>query len=170
MVYTSNNSYMKRLTFFIPCLFLLTVYSFAQHSTKQMDHSGHLMLKTSDLKWVDAPPGLPAGAKLALLSGDPGKEGPFALRLQMPANYKVPPHFHPTAENVVVLEGTLYMGSGEKLDEATATPLAQGDYSIIPAKSPHWVFTKEPVTLHLYAEGPFAITYINSADDPRGAK
>jgi len=32
------------------------------------------------LKWQDGPPSLPKGAKIAVLEGDPGKEGPFAFR------------------------------------------------------------------------------------------
>lgn len=148
------------------CLSLLsqqpTAASDMQHSS-----TGHVMINTSDFKWMDAPPGLPKGAKVAVLSGDPSKEGPFALRVTVPENYKVPPHWHPSMENVVVLEGTLYMGSGEKLDESKATALSPGGYSSIPAKAPHWVFSKEKCTFQVNATGPFEIVYINPADDPR---
>jgi quercetin dioxygenase-like cupin family protein len=169
-LYTSNNSYMKHLFYFLASsLLACSLSATAQHS-QSMDHGKHLMLKAADLKWSDGPPSLPAGAKMSLLNGDPAKEGMFALRIQFPANYRVTPHWHPTTENVVVLEGELNMGSGEKFDEASATTLSAGDYSTIPAKSAHYVFTRTGCTLHLYAEGPFAITYFNPADDPRGAK
>ena len=132
--------------------------------------ASHIMLNTGDFKWVDAPPGLPAGAKVAVLSGDPSKSGPFTLRVMFPENYKVPPHTHPAYENVVVLEGTLYMGSGEKIEESKAMALDAGGYSAIPAKAPHYVFCKDKATIQVNGEGPFAINYINPADDPRNKK
>ena len=141
-------------------------------SQNDMQHSagGHVMLNPAEFKWTDAPPGLPPGAKVAVLSGDPSKPGPFTLRAVFPANYKVPPHTHPSYENVVVLEGTLHMGSAEKFDESKTTPLNAGGYSAIPANHPHFVFNKEKVTIQVNGEGPFAINYINPADDPRNKK
>jgi hypothetical protein len=62
------------------------------------------------------------------------------------------------------------MGSGEKLDESKAMALDAGGYSSIPAKAPHYVFTKGQVVIQVNSEGPFAITYFNSADDPRNQK
>ena len=59
----------------------------------------------TNLKWMDGPPGLPSGAKFAVVSGDPGKEGPFVIRIKMPANYAVPAHHHPTDERVTILSG-----------------------------------------------------------------
>jgi len=35
--------------------------------------SEHVMFAAADLKWADGPPALPAGARIAVLSGDPGK-------------------------------------------------------------------------------------------------
>ena len=56
------------------------------------------------LKWMDsAGTGLPAGAKMAVVKGDPSKAGDFTLRIKMPANYTVPPHHHPTDEVVRVV-------------------------------------------------------------------
>ena len=43
------------------------------------DHEGFVNPK--DIKWGDAPPSLPKGAKIAVLQGDPGKPGPFVIRL-----------------------------------------------------------------------------------------
>lgn len=135
-----------------------------------MEHSmssSHIMLNKSDIKWMDGPEGLPRGAKVAILEGDPSKEGPFTLRATLPANYRIPPHWHPSTENVVVLEGTLYMGSGKTFNENSTTALAVGGFSSIPAKSPHYVFTKEQCVIQVHAMGPFAITYYNPSDDPR---
>jgi quercetin dioxygenase-like cupin family protein len=159
-------------------LFAVFVFSLLRLTAQQTSASGdmqhssmsHIMLNTGDFKWMDAPPGLPAGAKVAVLSGDPAKPGPFTLRVMFPENYKVPPHTHPSYENVVVLEGTIYMGSGEKFEESKAMALDAGGYSAIPAKAPHYVFCKDKVTIQVNGEGPFAINYINPADDPRNKK
>src|SRR5262245_21440568 len=59
------------------------------------DVSSHTMVMAKDIKWGEAPPALPKGAMIAVLSGDPGKAGPFAIRLKFPAGYKVPRHWHP---------------------------------------------------------------------------
>ena len=79
------------------------------------DQLAHVVVSPDTLKWAE-PPILP-GAKLAVVQGDPGKEGPFVYRLKLPANYKVPPHFHKASENVTVLSGVFYLGLGEKLDQ-----------------------------------------------------
>lgn len=52
------------------------------------------MINPAGMKWSDAPPTLPKGAKLAVLYGDPGKDGPFVIRIKAPAGYRVPPHWH----------------------------------------------------------------------------
>src|SRR6266550_8833855 len=90
---------------------------------KPVAKSEHVMFAATDLKWGDGPPALPAGAKIAVLTGDPGKAGPFTIRLKFPAGYKVPPHTHPTVENVTVVSGTIGLGSGAKFDEAAAHEL-----------------------------------------------
>ena len=93
----------------------------------------------------------------------------FTLRAVLPANYKIPAHWHPSAENVTVLEGTLYMGMGQKLDESKATALTAGGFTSLPGKMGHFAFTKDGTTIiQVHAMGPFAITYYNPADDPRG--
>src|SRR2546423_878344 len=70
----------------------------------------HKVMKPSDLKWGEAPPGLPTGGKMAVLSGDPGQAGPFTVRLKAPANYKIMPHTHPTAERLTVISGGFKIG------------------------------------------------------------
>src|SRR5438105_4487223 len=78
----------------------------------------HIVVTPADLKWVDVPPGLPPGAKMAVLEGDPTKKGNFTVRMQAPAGYKIPPHSHPTAEHITVISGTMNFGAGDHFDEA----------------------------------------------------
>ena len=159
---------MKPLLLFIAVLLSCAATAQMQATpVSTMNHSEHKFINTKDLKWMDGPPGLPAGAKFAVLDGDPSKEGLFTLRAVLPANYKIPAHWHPSTENVTVLEGTLYMGMGEKLDESKATALTAGGFTALPGKMGHFAFTKQSTVIQVHAMGPFAITYYNPADDPR---
>src|SRR6476660_10261938 len=86
-------------------------------------------INSGDLKWGPAPPTLPKGAEITVLSGDPSKDGPFVLRLKMPSGYKVPAHSHPTTENVTVVSGQFHIGLGDTLDEKKAIELTAGGYA-----------------------------------------
>jgi hypothetical protein len=127
----------------------------------------HVMLTPAQVTWVDAPPFLKKGAKFAVLSGDPGAPGPFAIRLKIPAGYRIAPHWHPTDENVTVISGTFSLGMGEKFDAASAKALPAGGYAVLPAEMRHFAWSKGGATVQVNGVGPFAITYVNPADDPR---
>ena len=118
------------------------------------------------VKWGPAPPSLPKGAMLALLSGDPSKDGPYALRLKLPANYQIPAHHHPMAENVTVISGSLHAGMGDKLDAAKGQTFAPGGYISMPAGMNHYAWSTTETILQVNGNGPFGITYVNPADDP----
>jgi quercetin dioxygenase-like cupin family protein len=137
-----------------------------EHAMDSTKHA-HVLLLPDDMKWGEGPPGLPAGAKLMLLSGDPGKAGLFAIRLKFPANFTIPAHWHPTDEHVTVIAGTLWAGMGEKTDLTKTKALKTGSYALLPANSGHYVTTKEETIVQIHGMGPFAITYYNAADDRR---
>jgi hypothetical protein len=128
---------------------------------------GHVVMPANEVKWGPAPPGLPPGAQAAVLSGDPSKAGPFALTARLPDGYRVPPHSHPTAENVIVTAGTLMVGMGDKADEASMKALGAGGYALMPQKMTHYVRAKGPTTIIVQGMGPFEINYVNPQDDPR---
>ncbi len=128
-------------------------------------------MNSKDLKWGPAPPGLPAGAQATVLSGDPGKEGMFTIRLKFPANYTVPPHHHPTDELVTVIDGQGSFGMGDTLDKAKAKRLDANGYVAMPANMNHYAFTDSSgATVQITAQGPFQIVYVNPKDDPRATK
>ena len=120
--------------------------------------------------WVPAPRGLPPGGQVAVLAGDPAKPGPFIIRAKMPAGYTIPPHSHPTAENITVLSGDLTLGMGDKLDGNAGAKLSPGDFMSLQAKMHHFAATQGGAVIQISSEGPFAITYVNPADDPRSKK
>jgi quercetin dioxygenase-like cupin family protein len=126
----------------------------------------HGMYTPDSIKWGDAPPSLPKGAKLAVLYGDPGKEGLFVVRLKLPANYKIAAHSHPTDEIVTVLSGTFLVGMGDKLDPKAVKGFPTGSTVVAPATVNHFAMTKQPAVIEISAMGPLAINYANPADDP----
>ena len=121
----------------------------------------------SSLKWMAAPPGLPSGAQMAVVSGDPGKKGMFVVELKMPVDYAVPAHWHPTDETVKVLSGRVGYGMSDKLVEKGAKHLTAGQTVVMKARMHHWVFASGPATLQVSGMGPFQITYVDPKDDPR---
>ena len=130
----------------------------------------HVFQNRQDVKWEEAPPFLPPGAKVAVLQGNPGEKGLFTVRAMLPANYKIPAHSHPTDEHVVVLSGALYMGMGDKLNPDAGRALRPGGFALVPAKKHHFAYTKEPTMIVVYAMGPFEFIYVSPADDPRNAQ
>ena len=133
--------------------------------------AAHVVVPASEVKWGPAPPGLPAGTQAAVLEGDPTKAGvPFVVRLKFANGTTVAPHWHPTDENVTVLNGTLQVAMGEKLDESALKDLAAGSFVMMPKKMAHYARARGETTVQIHAMGPFAITYVNPKDDPRTNK
>lgn len=129
--------------------------------------SASAQIDPASLKWMPGPPGLPSGAEFAVLAGDPEKEGVFTMRARLPAGFVVPPHWHPSDEHVTVLSGDMSLGMGSALDRTKATRLSAGGFAVAGAKMNHYVFTEGGATIQVTAQGPFGITYVNPADDPR---
>jgi len=128
----------------------------------------HVMLTPGAIKWQPFPPG-GAGAKLAVLSGDPEKSGPFVIRVRQPAGGKIQPHWHPKDEHVTVIKGTIFFGMGEKLHKRGAHEFPAGSYLKLPAKMPHFAWTsgKGESIIQVHGMGPFRVIFVNPADDPR---
>ena len=129
----------------------------------------HQMIRPADLKWVDVP-SLPPGAKLAVIEGKMSEAQAFTVRLSFPANYKIPAHWHPAVERVTVISGTFNMGTGDKLDETKTMLLTAGSIAIMQPKTNHFAWTKEETVVQLHGTGPWGVTYVNEADDPRKKK
>ena len=119
------------------------------------------------LKWGPGPPSLPAGAKLAVVSGNPAQPGPFVIRLRFPPGYAVPPHYHPAAEHVTVIDGVLSLGMGADMNRGRLRVLRSGRSIVAPANMVHYASTTQGATLQISSRGPFQVTYVNRRDDPR---
>jgi anti-sigma factor ChrR (cupin superfamily) len=131
-----------------------------------MGAEDHVMVTPNDLKWADVP-SLPSGAKVAVIEGPLDQATPFTIRLKLPADYKIPAHWHPAIEHVTVLSGTFNLGMGDKLDPTKTTALSAGSMAIMQPKTTHFAWTKEETMVQVHGVGPWAVNYVDPADDPR---
>jgi quercetin dioxygenase-like cupin family protein len=103
----------------------------------------------------------------AVIEGPPTEAVPFTFRLKFPPNYKIPAHWHPAIEHVTVISGTLNLGTGDKIDEAKTKSLSAGSVAIMQPKTNHFGWAKEETVVQVHGVGPWGLTYVNPADDPR---
>ena len=106
------------------------------------------------LVWAPAP-GLPPGAEIAVLYGDPSKTGPFAIRLKFPAGYQIATHSHPTDELITFLSGRSRMAFGEAAKESDAAPMEPGAFMDLPAGAWHSLWIDSETVVELHSTGPF---------------
>jgi quercetin dioxygenase-like cupin family protein len=121
-------------------------------------------MRAGALQWAPLDiPGFVPGMKVAVLSGDPFKEGPYTIRLLFPAGYAFPAHWHPNVENLTVVSGTFQLGMGEKTDAAKLKNYAAGDYLFIPPQMPHFGGAAGGESIiQLHGPGPFGVTVIEA--------
>jgi mannose-6-phosphate isomerase-like protein (cupin superfamily) len=127
----------------------------------------HRLLLPAELQWSAGPASLPAGAQVALLEGNPAEPGPFTLRLRLPDDYRIAPHWHPGIEHVTVLSGAFVVGRGERISDHPAKEVTEGGFMLMPPQTAHYAHTRGETVLQLHGVGPWAINYVNPADDPR---
>lgn len=123
--------------------------------------------KSDKLAWAKAPNFLPAGAMMAVVSGDPTKPGPFVVELSFPNGYRVPPHSHPTAERITVKSGEFMYGMGDEMKTSEMKTMKPGNSGEIPANMHHYAQAHGRTRIELSSTGPFVINYVHAKDDPR---
>ncbi len=119
------------------------------------------------IEWKEGPPSLPPGVSIAVLEGDPSKEGPFVFRVKAPDGYRIPVHTHPKTERITVISGTFNIGMGEKFDTANTKPMPAGTYGYWETGMKHFVWIKGETVVQFHGIGPWKIEYVNPDDDPR---
>jgi quercetin dioxygenase-like cupin family protein len=148
-------------------LLCLALAAGARHAEEKKHE---VLVTPADVKWQDGPPALPKGAQVAVLEGDPAREGPFVMRAKLPDGYKIAPHTHPRDERVTVISGTLNLGMGARFDEKDGTALPAGSYARMPAGMKHYGWAKGETVIQVNGEGPWVIDYVDPKDDPRNQK
>jgi quercetin dioxygenase-like cupin family protein len=151
---------------------VLATVSFASVAVRARSSAGaslaqsHPIVTPGELKWG---PLLP-GSEMAVVSGDPSASGPFVIRIKLIAGAEIPAHWHPTDENVTVLEGTFAAGMGDKLDPAKLTKMRPGDFVLMPATVHHFAKAETATVVQVHGMGPFQVNFVNPADDPHTKK
>ncbi|MFL5620746.1 MAG: cupin domain-containing protein [Gemmatimonadaceae bacterium] len=131
------------------------------------EHGTVIVVPAGTAKFGPAPDILPSGAKLAVLEGDPTKEGSYTMRLWMPNGYTIPPHFHLADEHVTVVEGTFLVGMGSTLDASKFAALPAGSFGMLPPHMQHYARARGVTVIQLHGMGPWGLTYVHPSDDPR---
>jgi quercetin dioxygenase-like cupin family protein len=129
-------------------------------------HPGHTMLTPDQMQWKDAA-GLPPGTKVTVIEGPMNEAVPFTIRIKFPAGAKVPPHWHTQIEHTTVISGVFNLGVGDKVDASTVKSLPVGSAAFMQPKTTHFASFDEESIIQVHGVGPWTITYVNPADDPR---
>ena len=161
---------MKTIAGFALATLLTLIVLQARLSAEETQSADMRLYPPTTIEWRQGPAALPPGAKMAVLEGDPTKEGPFVVRFQFPAGYHVAAHTHPKTERVTVISGTLYLAAGEALDRNSAKSLPAGSFGFWPAGMKHTAWSEGETIIQLHGIGPWQINYVNPADDPRNTK
>ena len=139
-----------RFARFVPLLIVLTAAA---------EGDGFRVVKPDEIAWRDAPnmPGLSG----IVLAGDPSQPGPYVMRGRFAPGLINPPHRHDQERHVVVLSGTWYVGTGEKLDLENMQALPAGSFMVHPAGGAHYDGAKDSeVIVQISGIGPVSTEYI----------
>ena len=149
------------------CIAVLLCASVTTAEEKKVESTDHGMFSPADMKWQDAPPVIPPGAKMAVLKGNPGQEGIFVIRFLFPAGYKIMPHWHPAYENVTVISGEAHIGMGDTFDKSKGHALTAGSFAYMAPTTHHYAWIETETVIQLHGMGPWQLYYVNPDDDPR---
>jgi quercetin dioxygenase-like cupin family protein len=150
-------------------LIALATFTAAPALTAQTAGQSHAdpAKRADKLAWGPAPAIFPAGAQMVVLQGDPAASAIVTVRLKMPNNYTIPPHWHPTDEHVTVIKGQLTIGMGDTMSADAELPaLKPGDFVTAPANVHHYARARGETIVQVHMMGPFQLTYVNPKDDP----
>ena len=127
----------------------------------------HKIVDPSSIKWGPGPTSMQPGVKSALLYGDPTKPELFVMRLKFPKGFRVAPHTHPRPEILTVISGAVHFGTGRVANRGKARLLRAGSFSALGPNMPHFSFFDQETVIQVSTTGPWSVTYVNPADDPR---
>jgi quercetin dioxygenase-like cupin family protein len=145
----------------------IVVLASAASAATAQTADAHKIVSPQDIKWGPAPASLPSGAELAVLYGDPSKEGEFAMRLKGAKGYHIAPHTHPKPEIVTVISGSVRLGMGETADHGKAQQLPVTSFFALSPGMAHYIFFDEDTVVQINTSGPWGLNYVNPKDDPR---
>jgi hypothetical protein len=126
---------------------------------------------TDSIPYGPAPAFVAAGARLAVLEGNPGAtSGDYTVRLKMPDGYRIAPHWHPQRENVTVISGTFKVGMGDHFDESKMGAFPSGSFAYLDPDMHHFAMASGEVVVQIHGSAPLQFHYVNPNDDPSHKK
>jgi hypothetical protein len=134
---------------------------------EMMKPADHAFFAPDEIVWGPAAPALPAGAKMAVLKGDPTQEGIVVLRAWFPAGYQIMPHWHPASEHVTVISGEAHVGMGDAFDKTMGYVVPAAGFAYLAPLIHHYFWVDTETVIQVEGMGPFQLYYLNPADDPR---
>jgi quercetin dioxygenase-like cupin family protein len=146
---------MNTLKLFLACISMLCALSLFSQNKKQVTG-----VTPDQVRWF-TPSYYKDGRQRAQLYGDSNGDGEWIDRAKIPGGARVLAHTHPQDELVTVIEGTWYLGEGEKFDSAKLKSYPPGSFIVIPAGVPHFVAAKDgPVIIQMIGKGKFSTDYL----------
>lgn len=113
-------------------------------------------------EWVEGtrPPGFKGRSEVAILQGDPTREGAvYVIRIRSTLGSQIPPYWTSDDESITVLSGTLCLGLGTKFDETACTDFPAGSFVFLPKGVPHFGLTKADV-VQIQGTGPLKVHWV----------
>jgi len=141
--------------------------------------SSAMIVQPGSEKWGDVPAAAMVGTpsveiggtlKVAIIQGDPMTAGrTYTLRLSCSDGAKIAPHWHPTTENVTVIQGAAAVGMGSKWDDAALKEVPMGGFFWAGPHMNHYAQCKGDTILQVHGVAPFLINFV-SPDESQPAK
>lgn len=123
-------------------------------------NKGIVGLRPEQVRWF-TPPYYKDGRQRAQLLGDSSQGGAWVDRVKIPGGARVVAHTHPIDEVLTVIEGTWYLGEGERFDPTKLKGYPAGSFVVIPAGVPHFVTARDgAVIVQLSGVGKFGTDYV----------
>ena len=102
-----------------------------------------------------------AGIRTTVIAGDPTKDGPYTIRLNVPANTKIQAHTHRDNRTAIVISGTWYFGYGQLATPTDEKALPAGSFYTEPGGVAHFAETRaDPVVVYISGSGPTDTVYV----------
>lgn len=108
-------------------------------------------------------PGFDPGVQLAVVHGDPtAASGDYTVRLLLPDGYRFPAHYHPKAEHLTVLTGTLLIAMGTDENPDALEEYTPGSFLYFPPEEAHYGGATGQTVIQLHGQAPFEVLLANT--------
>lgn len=134
------------------CMSLLGANLMVSAGAATLDPRAVQFQEPKDIQWVRNAAGT---AEQAVLFGDPGKPGPYVVRIKWLPGQFSRPHFHNQDRFFVVISGTWWVGTGSTFDPASTVPVPAGSHVIHHGGQVHYDGAKEQeAVIQVWGIGP----------------